>query len=58
VKAVAAREDRELRSHGELHREVTRIAAETRDEEVRMLKHNSLLKFNNPNPKLLRKGPT
>ena len=37
VKAVAAREGRELRSHGELHREVARIAAETGDEEVRML---------------------
>jgi len=37
VKAVAAREGRGLRSHGELHREVARIAAETGDEEVRML---------------------
>jgi uncharacterized protein (UPF0332 family) len=37
VKAVAAREGRELRSHGELHREVARIAKELGDEEVRML---------------------
>ena len=37
VKALAAREGRGLRSHGELHREVARIAAETGDEEVRML---------------------
>ncbi len=37
VKAVAAREGRELRSHSELHREVARIAGEVGDEEVRML---------------------
>ncbi|NHW89127.1 MAG: hypothetical protein HA490_05755 [Archaeoglobales archaeon] len=37
VKAVAAREGRTLRSHGELHREVARIVKETGDEELRRL---------------------
>ena len=37
VKAVAAREGRTIRSHGELHREVARIVKETGDEELRRL---------------------
>jgi hypothetical protein len=37
VKALAAREGRELRSHGELHRQAAKIAGETRDEEIRIL---------------------
>jgi hypothetical protein len=37
VKALAAREGRELRSHGELHKQVVKIARETRDEEIRSL---------------------
>jgi|YelNatPaOPRAMG01_1025707.scaffolds.fasta_scaffold16784_10 hypothetical protein len=37
VKALAAREGRELRSHGELHKEVARITGETKDEEIRSL---------------------
>jgi hypothetical protein len=37
VKALAAKEGRELRSHGELHKEVAKIAGETRDEEIRSL---------------------
>ncbi|AGT35965.1 MULTISPECIES: PaREP1 family protein [Thermofilum] len=37
VKAVAAREGRTIRSHGELQREVARIVKETGDEELRRL---------------------
>jgi HEPN domain-containing protein len=37
VKALAAREGRELRSHGELHKQVAKIARETKDEEIRSL---------------------
>jgi hypothetical protein len=37
VKALAAREGRELRSHGELHRQAIKIAGETGDEEIRIL---------------------
>jgi hypothetical protein len=37
VKALAAREGRELRSHGELHRQAAKIAGETGDEEIRIL---------------------
>jgi len=37
VKALAARRGAVLRSHGELHREVVRIAEETGDAEVRLL---------------------
>lgn len=37
VKAVAAREGRTIRSHGELHGEVARIVKETGDEELRRL---------------------
>jgi hypothetical protein len=37
VKALAAREGRELRSHGELHRQAVKIAGETGDEEIRIL---------------------
>jgi hypothetical protein len=37
VKALAAKEGRELRSHGELHKQVAKIARETKDEEVRSL---------------------
>jgi len=37
VKALAAKEGRELRSHGELHKEVIRIVKETGDDEIRLL---------------------
>ena len=37
VKALAAREGRELKSHGELHKEIARLAAATGDDEVRRL---------------------
>jgi hypothetical protein len=37
VKALAAKEGRELRSHRELHKEVTKIARGTKDEEIRSL---------------------
>jgi PaREP1/PaREP8 domain containing family protein len=37
VKALTAREGRELRSHGELHKEIARLVATTGDEEVRHL---------------------
>jgi hypothetical protein len=37
VKALAAREGRGLRSHGELHKQVAKIARETKDEEIRSL---------------------
>jgi uncharacterized protein (UPF0332 family) len=37
VKALVAKEGRMLRSHGELHREVSRIVKETGDDELRRL---------------------
>ena len=37
VKALAAERGVELRSHGELHREVVRIAKEAGDDEIRLL---------------------
>ncbi|MCS7367950.1 MAG: PaREP1 family protein [archaeon YNP-WB-062] len=37
VKALAAREGVELRSHGELHREVIKVAKEVGDDEIRLL---------------------
>ena len=37
VKALAAERGVELRSHGELHREVIRIAKEAGDDEIRLL---------------------
>ena len=37
VKALAAKEGRELRSHGELHREVIRLVTATGDDEIRHL---------------------
>jgi len=37
VKAFAAKEGRELRSHGELHQQVVKIDREARGEEIRLL---------------------
>ena len=37
VKALATKRGVELRSHGELHREVMRVAKESRDDEIRLL---------------------
>jgi len=37
VKALAAKRGVELRSHGELHREVMRVAKEAGDDEIRLL---------------------
>ncbi len=37
VKALAAKEGKELKSHGELHKEVIRIVKETGDDEIRLL---------------------
>jgi len=37
VKALATREGRELRSHGELHKEIARLTTATGDDEVRHL---------------------
>jgi len=37
VKALATREGVELRSHGELHREVIKVAKEVGDDEIRLL---------------------
>jgi len=34
VKALAAREGRELRSHGELHKEIARLTIATGDDEI------------------------
>lgn len=37
VKAVAAKKGSELRSHGELHKEIVKLAQETGDDEIRSL---------------------
>jgi hypothetical protein len=37
IKALAARRGVELRSHGELHREVIKVAEEAKDDEIRLL---------------------
>jgi len=37
VKALAAREGRELRSHGELHKEIARLTTATGNDEIRRL---------------------
>jgi len=37
VKALAAKRESELRSHGELHKEIVKLARETGDDEIRLL---------------------
>jgi len=37
VKAIAVKEGKELRSHGELHKYIVKIVKENRDEEIRLL---------------------